>query len=134
MENVLKNMADVTPHCAKVVHIVPPCDKVLMLSTYIIYATIYPVKLRASYPWLLTGYLYHARFSQDLHMNHGSPMAGRSHKMSTKVREITTNNNASHKWCSMHNACLPSCIYIYSYISNRMYEYVCRQTDRHECM
>ena len=31
-QNLLKNMADVIPHFAKVLHIVPPCNKDAMLS------------------------------------------------------------------------------------------------------
>ena len=32
MQNFLNNVADVIPHCAKVMHIVPPWDKDVILS------------------------------------------------------------------------------------------------------
>ena len=38
IQNLLNNVADVIPYCAKVVYIVPPCDKDVMLSNYIIHA------------------------------------------------------------------------------------------------
>ena len=69
-KNVLKNVADVIPHCVKIVHIMPPCDKDVMLSNYIIYAPTSPVHLRVTCPWLLILHLlldvYHTRLSQDL--------------------------------------------------------------------
>ena len=37
-QNLLKNMADIIPYCTKVVHIVPPCDRNVILSNYIMYA------------------------------------------------------------------------------------------------
>ena len=42
IQNYLKNVGDVIQHGAKVVHIVPPCDKDVMLSNYIMYAPCIP--------------------------------------------------------------------------------------------
>ena len=48
-------------------------------SMYERYAPSTPSTFKGSYPWLLTGQLllnlYHASFSKDLHMGHGSPPA-----------------------------------------------------------
>ena len=78
-QNMLKDVADVIPHCAKAVHIVSPCDKDVMLSYYIMDAPVFPIYIRVKCPWLLTGHLlldiYHARFNHDLHMGHGLPLA-----------------------------------------------------------
>ena len=72
------------PYYAKVVHLVPPSDKSYYIWN-IIYAPCLPyLNLRVTGLWLSTGNLlpdlYHARFSQDLHMSHGIPSVGRSQR------------------------------------------------------
>ena len=37
-KNLWKNVANVIPHSSKAVHTVPPCDKDITLSSYIMYA------------------------------------------------------------------------------------------------
>ena len=69
---MLNNLAGVKPYCAKVVHIVPPCDKDIIVQ-HIMHAPMSPLfNLRVTCPWLTTRHLlldsYHARFRKDLHM------------------------------------------------------------------
>ena len=85
--NLSENVADVIPHY----------DKVVDDFTRILYCPIiscmppaFPVHLKVTYAWLSTGHLLldsnHARLSKDLYMSHGTPLAGRSHRKSTKSR------------------------------------------------
>ena len=52
----------------------------------------FPVHLKGTCPWLLTGHLlldlYHASFSEDLHMNYACPLAGRSCRKSTRAKVL----------------------------------------------
>ena len=87
-QNLSKNVADVIPHCVKIMQIEPACDEDVMLSNYIMYAPL--SNLRVTCTWLLTGHLLldlnHARFSKDLQMSYVSPMVRRSHRKSTRPR------------------------------------------------
>ena len=73
IKKLLNNMADVIPHYAKAVHIMPPCDKDVISAIY--YVCFLPPNLRVICQWLSTGHLlldlYHARFSQGLHITQG---------------------------------------------------------------
>ena len=77
-QNLLNNVADVIPHCAKVVYIIQPCDKDVLLSNYIMCVPMFLLSnLRVTCPWLSSGHLildlHHARFSQDMHMSPNPP-------------------------------------------------------------
>ena len=70
---LFKNVEDVITHYTKVVAVV--------LFRCMMYAPLPPLTIsEIAYVWLLTGHLlldlYHARFSQDLHIGHGPPSAG----------------------------------------------------------
>ena len=81
---LLNKVADVKPHCANVVHFVPPSVKNFILSNYISMPLPFLSNLRLSFPWLLTGHLKldisHTSFSQDLYMSYGPPLVGRRHR------------------------------------------------------
>ena len=67
--------------CGRCYHIVPPCNKDVMLSKYIAYATpSSPFNLTATCPRLWTGHLlldlHHTRLSQDLHIDHDFIVTG----------------------------------------------------------
>ena len=91
-QNLLKNVADGIPHCAKIVYIAPPCEKDVMLFNYIYIIPAFPVHFRITCPWLLTGQLlldlYNAKLSQDVYINHGPPLLGKSHRKSTKAQML----------------------------------------------
>ena len=63
------------PHFAKVVDIVQPYDKDVMLSNYTVYVPYLPCP--PLLPALLLE-LYYARFSLDLHMHSSPPLAGKA--------------------------------------------------------
>ena len=78
VQNMLKKMAYVIPHCSKILHIVLLCDKDFMLSNYIMYAPCLLCPSQGYLPmvidWTLPLDSYHSRFSQDLHISHGLPL------------------------------------------------------------
>ena len=90
IQNLLNNVADVIPLSAKVVHTVPPYDKNIIMTKYYVSPLPSPPNLRVTCLWLSTGCLLldfqHARFSQDLHISHGTPLVVRSYRKSTRSR------------------------------------------------
>ena len=118
-QNLLKNVANVIPHYAKVVPIFLPFNMDITLSSYIMHAPVSPIHFRITWQWLLTGHLllnlYQAKFSQKLHGATISLIAARSHKKSAKAMVFNMSVPLEVHICEVFSLLLP--VHIQRYIA-----------------
>ena len=88
-QNWLENLAGIVLFHARVVHIVPPCTKDVMLSNYIMYALLSPMSTKRYQPmvinWITGTKLKPCEIQPEPHET-WSPLPGRSHRGSTNTR------------------------------------------------